>query len=65
MEITCGYCNGVFTLDSIHIRKEEVKEDPVIKSLYNAILGIKISDTTQKHFLYCPKCHKKIARFDY
>jgi hypothetical protein len=65
MEIVCGYCNNKFILDSIHIKKEEVKENPIIKGLYDAILGIKVSETTHKYFLYCPKCHQKIARFDY
>lgn len=64
MDIECGYCKNTFILDKIHIKKEETKENPFVKSVFDAILGIKISDKTYKYFLYCPKCHQKIARFD-
>lgn len=65
MEMTCGFCNNTFVLDKIHIKQETVKENPIVKGVVDAILGFKTNETTTKYFLYCPKCHQKIARFDY
>jgi hypothetical protein len=64
MDIECGFCKNKFVLDKIHIKRELAKENPIIKGVMDAILGVKLSDTTYKYFLYCPKCHQKIGRFD-
>lgn len=65
MNIECGFCKHEFTLDKIHIKKEQVKENPVVKDIISKVFGVNISENTYEYFLYCPKCHKKIARFDY
>lgn len=65
MDITCGYCNNKFVLDKIHIKRELTEENPIIKALYGTMFGTKPQDKVYKYFLYCPKCHQKIARFDY
>lgn len=63
MDITCGFCNNKFVLDKIHIKRELVEEDAIIKGIAS-IFGVKAQDKVYKYFLYCPKCHQKIARFD-
>lgn len=64
MNIECGFCKHEFTLDKIHIKKEQVKENPVVKGIIDGILGIKTNDIVNKYFIYCPKCHQKIGRID-
>jgi hypothetical protein len=65
MDITCGFCNNKFILDKLHIKREEAKENPIVKDIISKVFGVNISENTYEYFLYCPKCHKKIARFDY
>jgi hypothetical protein len=65
MEMTCGFCNNTFSLDKIHIKKELTKENPIVKGIMDVILGVKTSEMVDKYFIYCPKCHQKIAKIDY
>jgi hypothetical protein len=65
MDIECGYCKNKFILDKMHIKREETKENPIVKDIMNKVFGVNISETTYNYFLYCPKCHQRIARFDY
>lgn len=65
MKIECGFCKCEFTLDKIHIKREQTKENPIVKGILDAMLGVKTSEMVYKHFIYCPRCHQKIARFDY
>lgn len=65
MDIECGFCQNKFTLDAIHIRREQVNENPIVKGVFDAIFGVQPTRVDFKYFLYCPKCHRKIARFDF
>ena len=64
MEMTCGYCNKKFTLEAIHIKKQMVKENPIIRGFWSAILGKPQEENTMKYFIYCPCCNQKIGRID-
>ena len=63
MDIDCGFCKGKFILAKEHIKKELAEENPIVKGFMESIFG-KQNCVAYKYFIYCPHCHKKIAKFD-
>lgn len=63
MNIECGYCGASFELDAKCIKKEKVKENPLVQAMIDGMLGKKLSDEKIDYFLICPCCNKKIGKF--